>query len=53
MYEVHWARSNRADEVIALRSNARQHADHQSAEAEARTLTPPRPTLVPIVVEAH
>lgn len=49
-YEVHWARSNRADEIVALRRGAISHKSAEEAELESRTLTPPKPTLVPIVV---
>ena len=50
-YQVHWARSNRADEIVALRSHAMTHLERASAEAEAASITPPRPDLVTIVCE--
>jgi hypothetical protein len=50
-YQVHWARANRADEIVALRSHAIKHLDHASAEAEAASISPPRADLVTIVCE--
>jgi len=50
-YQVHWARSNRADEIVALRSHAMTHLDPASAELEAASITPLRPDLVTIVCE--
>lgn len=48
-YAVHWARANQADTVVALRSGAQQHDCYEAAEAEALTMTAPRPDVVPIV----
>jgi len=50
-YQVHWAKANRADEIVALRSHAIKHLDPASASAEAASITPPRPDLVTIVCE--
>lgn len=52
-YEVHWARSNRADEMVALRRGAKKHMSLAEAEQEARQIRPPRPNLVPLVVEVR
>lgn len=51
IYEVHWARSNAADKVVALRQGAQRHANRESAEREARELVPPRADLAPLVCE--
>lgn len=52
-YEVCWARSNRADVVAAIRSNARRHATEAEARDEARTLVPPSPDVVALVIECR
>jgi hypothetical protein len=56
-YEIHWARSNRCDEIAAMRTGARRHERRSEAEAEAVTLrSGPRDslgTVVPIVVEVR
>lgn len=52
-YEVHWAYSNRADQVVALRRGAQKHSTHEAAELEARSITPMRANLVTIVVEVR
>ena len=56
-YEVHWAASNRADQLMALREGARRHEQRQDAEAEAGTLrsgpASSRGDIVPIVVEVQ
>ena len=52
-YEVHWARTNRADKLVAMRSGAQRHATPAEAAAEAATICPPRPDLVPVVVEVR
>lgn len=52
-YEVHWAQANRADVLVATRAHATRHLTRDAAEAEARTLSLPRPTVVPIVVEVR
>jgi monoamine oxidase len=52
-YEVHWASSNRADEMVAFRTGAVRHGSREAAEAEARIIKPPHATIVPIVVEVR
>lgn len=53
-YEVHWARSNRADEMIALRrGHATKHGTLREALAEAATLVPTRANLVAIATEVR
>lgn len=52
-YEVHWAISNRADEVAALRTGAHRYERREDAEAERRTIRPPKPDLVALVVEVR
>lgn len=50
-FEVHWAAANRADEIVSIRPDAIRHRTREQAEEERMTLTPPRASLVGLVVE--
>lgn len=50
-YEVHWASSNCADQMVAFRRGAKKHKTKYEAELEARKVKPTSPDIVPIVCE--
>jgi hypothetical protein len=52
-YEVHFARSNRADLVSAARANVTRHETYEAALEESRLVVPPRPDLVTLVCEVR
>lgn len=52
-YEAHWACANSCDQVAALRRGAARHETREQAEAEARSLCPPRADMVALVVEVR
>ena len=52
-FEVHWARANAADKVVALRRAPIRHATREDARREAVTISPPWPGAVTIVCEVR
>jgi len=52
-YEIHWARANRADEIVGMRPGAARYATRAEAELAARAITPPRADVVSLVVEVR